>query len=130
MNRHDCADDMDDAAVSYSQDGCAIFSWPSRRFPISSQLKTLPSRRSYRATEPCEFTMDPRIKMIMPVGINGQPANVLVDTGSNEIILDTNAAATFGISPSPRGVCGMLDSQKSMASCCLLLLCKASLQEV
>jgi predicted aspartyl protease len=46
----------------------------------------------------------PMNQMIMPVRINGQPANVLVDTGSNEIILDTNAAATFGISPSPRGL--------------------------
>ncbi|MFL6501131.1 MAG: aspartyl protease family protein [Candidatus Udaeobacter sp.] len=43
-------------------------------------------------------------QMIMAVRINGQPANVLVDTGSNEIILDTDAAARFGIRPSPRGL--------------------------
>jgi predicted aspartyl protease len=46
----------------------------------------------------------PLNKMIMSVQINGQPANLLVDTGSNEIILDTDAAATFGVGPSPRGV--------------------------
>src|SRR5215831_10767087 len=41
-------------------------------------------------------------KMIMSVRINGQPANLLVDTGSNEVILDTEAAATFGVGPPPR----------------------------
>ena len=46
----------------------------------------------------------PMNNMIMSVQINGQPANLLVDTGSNEIILDRNAAATFGIGPSPRGL--------------------------
>ncbi len=46
----------------------------------------------------------PMNQMIMPVRINGQPSNLLVDTGSIEIILDTDAAATFGIGPSPRGV--------------------------
>jgi predicted aspartyl protease len=46
----------------------------------------------------------PMNQMIMPVRINGQPANLLVDTGSIEIILDTDASATFGIGPSPRGV--------------------------
>ena len=44
----------------------------------------------------------PLNKMLMPVRINGQPANLLVDTGSNEIILDTAAAATFGVGPPPR----------------------------
>ncbi|HEY4639642.1 MAG TPA: pepsin/retropepsin-like aspartic protease family protein [Candidatus Udaeobacter sp.] len=46
----------------------------------------------------------PMNQMIMPVQINGQPASLLVDTGSNEIILDTDSAATFGIGPSPRGL--------------------------
>jgi predicted aspartyl protease len=46
----------------------------------------------------------PMNQMIIPVRINGQSANLLVDTGSNEIILDTDAAATFGVAPSPRGV--------------------------
>jgi len=44
----------------------------------------------------------PLNKMLMPVRINGQPANLLVDTGSNEIILDTDAAASFGVGPPPR----------------------------
>jgi predicted aspartyl protease len=43
-------------------------------------------------------------KMIMPVRINGQPANLLVDTGSNEIILDKEAAASLGVGPSQRGL--------------------------
>jgi predicted aspartyl protease len=42
----------------------------------------------------------PLNKMIMPVRINGQPANLLVDTGSNHIILDAAAADSFGIKPS------------------------------
>ena len=33
--------------------------------------------------------------MIMSVRINGQPANLLVDTGSNQLILDTEAAAVI-----------------------------------
>jgi predicted aspartyl protease len=43
-------------------------------------------------------------KMIMSVRINGQPANLLVDTGSNQLILDTEAAELFGVKPSPRGL--------------------------
>jgi predicted aspartyl protease len=42
----------------------------------------------------------PLNKMIMSVRINGQPANLLVDTGSNQIILDAAAADSFGIKPS------------------------------
>jgi hypothetical protein len=34
----------------------------------------------------------PLNKMIMSVRINGQPANLLVDTGSNQVILDAAAA--------------------------------------
>src|SRR5207237_3123544 len=45
----------------------------------------------------------PLNKMIISVRINGQPANLLVDTGSNEIILDTDTAESFGIRPSQRG---------------------------
>jgi len=47
---------------------------------------------------------EPMNKMIMSVRINGQPSNLLVDTGSNEIILDTDAGATFGIGPLRRGL--------------------------
>ena len=42
----------------------------------------------------------PLNKMIMSVRINGQPANLLVDTGSNQVILD--AAESFGVRPSQR----------------------------
>jgi predicted aspartyl protease len=43
-------------------------------------------------------------KMIMSVRINGQPANLLVDTGSIQLILDTKAAELFGVRPSQRGL--------------------------
>jgi predicted aspartyl protease len=46
----------------------------------------------------------PLNKMIMSVRINGQPASLLVDTGANEIILDADAAGSFGIRPSQRGL--------------------------
>lgn len=42
----------------------------------------------------------PLNKMIMPVRINGQRANLLVDTGSNQIIVNAAVAASFGIRPS------------------------------
>jgi predicted aspartyl protease len=46
----------------------------------------------------------PMNKMIMSVRINGQPSNLLVDTGSNQMILDAEAAELFGIRPSQRGL--------------------------
>jgi predicted aspartyl protease len=46
----------------------------------------------------------PLNKMIMSVRINGQPANLLVDTGSNQTILEAETAASFGIKPSQRGM--------------------------
>jgi predicted aspartyl protease len=46
----------------------------------------------------------PMNKMIMSVRINGHPANLLVDTGSNQLILDAEAAQSFGVTPSPRGL--------------------------
>src|SRR5262245_23328225 len=46
----------------------------------------------------------PMNKMIMSVRINGQPANLLVDTGSNQFILDAETASSFGIKPSQRGL--------------------------
>jgi predicted aspartyl protease len=46
----------------------------------------------------------PMNKMIMSVRINGQPANLLVDTGSDQLILDAEAAELFGVRPSPRGL--------------------------
>ena len=46
----------------------------------------------------------PMNKMIMSVRINGQPANLLVDTGSNQLILDAEEAQSFGVRPSQRGL--------------------------
>jgi len=46
----------------------------------------------------------PLNKMIMPVNINGQPANLLVDTGASHVMLDVDTAASFGIKPSQRGL--------------------------
>ena len=46
----------------------------------------------------------PLNKMIMPVQINGQPANLLVDTGASYMMLDVGDAASFGIKPSQRGL--------------------------
>ena len=46
----------------------------------------------------------PMNKMIMSVRINGQPAKLLVDTGSNQLILDAEAAESFGVRPSQRGL--------------------------
>lgn len=42
----------------------------------------------------------PLNKMIMSARINGQRANLLVDTGSNQVILNAAAAASFGIQSS------------------------------
>jgi predicted aspartyl protease len=46
----------------------------------------------------------PMNKMIMSVRINGQPANLLVDTGSNQLILNAEAAESFAVKPSQRGL--------------------------
>ena len=46
----------------------------------------------------------PMNEMMMPVRINGQPANLLVDTGASQLILDAETAASFGIRPSQRGL--------------------------
>jgi predicted aspartyl protease len=46
----------------------------------------------------------PLNKMIMSARINGQRANLLVDTGSNQVILNAAVAASFGIKPSQGSV--------------------------
>ena len=72
--------------------------------PISTfgagKNRPLPQLAGYKAV-PVHY--GPLNKMIMSVQINGQPANLLVDTGSNEIILDADAAQSFGVRPSQRG---------------------------
>jgi len=74
---------------------------PISNLVAAKNASVSPQLPGYRAVR---IHYGPMNQMIMRVRINGQPANVLVDTGSNEIILDTDAAATFGISPSPRGL--------------------------
>jgi predicted aspartyl protease len=61
----------------------------------------LPSLPGYKAVR---VHYGPMNKMIMSVRINGQPANLLVDTGSNQTILNAEAAESFGIRPSQRGL--------------------------
>ena len=46
----------------------------------------------------------PLNKMILSASINGHAANLIVDTGANEIILDSGAAESFGVSPSRHGL--------------------------
>src|SRR6266403_2463307 len=46
----------------------------------------------------------PLNKMIVSVSINGHPANLLVDTGANQIILNADAAASFDVRPSQRSL--------------------------
>jgi predicted aspartyl protease len=74
---------------------------PISNFGAAKNPSVSPQLAGYRAVR---VHYGPMNQMIISVRINGHPANLLVDTGSNEIILDTDAAATFGIGPSPRGV--------------------------
>jgi predicted aspartyl protease len=46
----------------------------------------------------------PLNKMIMSVRINGQRANLLVDTGASQVMVDADAASSFGIRPSQGGM--------------------------
>jgi predicted aspartyl protease len=74
---------------------------PISNFGAAKNPSVSPQLAGYKAVR---VHYGPMNKMIMPVQINGHPANLLVDTGSNEIILDREAAATFGVGPSPRGL--------------------------
>ena len=74
---------------------------PISNFGAAKDRSVSPQLAGYKAVR---VHYGPMNKMIMSVHINGHPANLLVDTGSNEIFLDTDAAATFGIGPSPRGL--------------------------
>ena len=73
--------------------------------PISifgaAKNRPFPQLAGYKAV-PVHY--GPLNKMIMSVQINGQSANLLVDTGANEIILDADAAQSFGVKPSQRGL--------------------------
>jgi predicted aspartyl protease len=46
----------------------------------------------------------PLNKMIVSVRINGQPANLLVDTGASQVILDKNLAELAGVKPFQRAL--------------------------
>jgi len=46
----------------------------------------------------------PMNKMIMSVRINGQPANLLVDTGASQVILDRDVAESAGVKPFQRAL--------------------------
>jgi predicted aspartyl protease len=72
---------------------------PVSSFGAAKHPSVSPQLAGYKAA-PVHY--GPLNKMIMSVRINGYPANLLVDTGSNEIILDTDAAAKFGVGPPPR----------------------------
>jgi predicted aspartyl protease len=73
--------------------------------PISifggAKSRPLPQLPGYKAV-PIHY--GPLNKMIMSVQINGQRANLLVDTGASQLILDAAAAESFGIKPSQRGL--------------------------
>ncbi len=68
---------------------------------------TVPSVKGGRPTQLSGYKAvrvhySPLNKMIMSVRINGRPANLLVDTGSNQVILDAAAAESFGVRPLQR----------------------------
>jgi len=73
--------------------------------PISlfgaAKSRSAPQLSGYK---PVRVYYGPLNKMIMSVRINGQAANLLVDTGSNQTMLDADAAASFGVKPSQRGL--------------------------
>ena len=86
-----------------------------RHFRIAFTLLVITSSSAFGSTKGDRSTQlsgykavrvhyGPLNKMIMSVRINGQPANLLVDTGSNEVILDAAAAESFGVQPSQRGL--------------------------
>ena len=86
-----------------------------RHFRIAFTLLVITSSSAFGSTKGDRSTQlsgykavrvhyGPLNKMIMSVRINGQPANLLVDTGSNEVILDAAAAESFGGQPSQRGL--------------------------
>ncbi|PYI75318.1 MAG: hypothetical protein DMF01_08010, partial [Verrucomicrobia bacterium] len=57
----------------------------------AAKSSSVPQVSGYKAVR---VRYGPMNKMIMAVQINGQPANLLVDTGSNQIILDADAASS------------------------------------
>src|ERR1043166_665526 len=73
--------------------------------PLS--LLGAPNNRSAVQLPGCKavpFYYRPLNKMIVSARINGQPAHLLVDTGSNQLIIEADAAERFGVKPSQRGL--------------------------
>ena len=86
-----------------------------RHFRIAFTLLVITSSSAFGSTKGDRSTQlsaykavrvhyGPLNKMIMSVRINGQPANLLVDTGASQLILDAAAAESFGIKPSQRNL--------------------------
>src|SRR5438132_10748627 len=42
--------------------------------------------------------------MMISANINGHPANLMIDTGADQIIMDASTAASFDVRPSQRGL--------------------------
>jgi predicted aspartyl protease len=75
---------------------------PSSTVALASVKGSRPTQlNGYKAVR---VHYSPLNKMIVSVRINGQPANLLVDTGSNQVILDSDAAGSFGVQPSQIGL--------------------------
>jgi len=73
---------------------------PSWTVALASVKGSRPTQLSgYKAVQ---VHYSPLNKMLMSVRVNGQPANLLIDTGSNQVILDAAAAESFGVQPSQR----------------------------
>lgn len=67
----------------------------------AAKSSSVPQLNGYKAVR---VRYGPMNQMIIPVRINGQSANLLVDTAANKVILDADAASSFGIRPSQRGL--------------------------
>jgi predicted aspartyl protease len=74
---------------------------PISNVPAAAKRISLTRLPGYK---PVPVRYAPLNKMIMSVRVNGQPANLLVDTGSNQVILDADAAESFSVRPSQRGL--------------------------
>ena len=74
---------------------------PLSIFGVAKNHFAMPLFQGYKAVRVHYGRMN---EMMMPVRINGQPANLLVDTGSSQLIVDAETATSFGIRPSQRGL--------------------------
>ncbi|PYI92751.1 MAG: hypothetical protein DMF03_01715 [Verrucomicrobia bacterium] len=87
---------------------------PSRYFGIASLLTVMavPVFAAASKARPIQLPgykvvpvhYGPLNQMIMSAKINGHPANLMVDTGADQIIMDANVAASFDVRPSQRGL--------------------------